>query len=510
MAPRFLNAELQDAVTVGAARPDSVRLWMRTSTPGEHRVRWWPESADDQGRERVVEIADDPRSDYTKSFEIPGDGTQLQPLTRYRFRITSAQNDRLIGGGRFETTPADPSATPESFSFAIMSCNQPFDSKGRVRADAREMLRATKSALDEHDCKFLLMMGDQMYSDMPFALSLFDKEYFAETGPPGRDSILDCTVDEVRHLYQKRYRHFGGLPELRTLVSNFPTYTIIDDHDIVDNWGSDPSHRSDKWRAVGEGARWAYYDYQAAHLMSSSDELPRSFHYQIHYGHTSFFVMDLRSERWVDKDDGQLFSRDQEQDFENFLQQSSGQKVLFVVVSVPPVHLPRYLAAAAARLSQGGEDFSDRWSSLAHVDDRDRFLKRIRQHRKDNPQQRLILLAGDIHVGCAHKLQWDDGTKPVYQLISSGITNRVEKPIQIGARLLMRLNRRVNTLDGNVKSDVRRLAGVNGRTKNPYAALNVGVVQVSSDGSDRAATIEYFLYGHDGSEPVCVFQSHKL
>lgn len=510
MATGFHIPELTDGVTVSAVGPHSARLWIRTVRPGRCRVRWRAEENDADAGEVTETVPDDSRFDNTHRFRIPPPGHQLRPLTRYRYSITSVEDGRTIGEGGFETMPADRSAAPSSFSFAIASCNQPFDAKGRVRPDSREMLRATKTVLEQHDCKFLILMGDQMYSDMPLDLSLFDEDYFARVAPEGRERLLDCTADEVRALFQARYRTFCGLPELRAILSSIPTYTIVDDHDIVDNWGSDPAHRTAEWRALGEGARWSYYDYQAGHLESKPERLPKSFHYEITYGHTSIFVTDLRSGRWVESDGGELISKEQWADLDAFIANRQEQKALFIVMSVPPVHLPRFLSETIARISPSGEDFSDRWSSLAHVDDRDRVLKGLHRHQIENPNQRLVILAGDIHVGCAHEIRWHRETRSVHQLISSGLTNRVSKPIRIGARLLMRLNRSVATRDGELKADVRSLRGIAGRRKNPYADLNVGVVRVGTDGPAGAASVEYLLYGHEGDRPVCVYQSPKL
>ncbi len=454
-----------------------------------------------------VAVPDDDAADHTRSFGIPGEGARLRPNTRYRYRITGADDDRLVGEGRFETAPADPEHAAAAFSFGIMSCNQPFDAKGFVRDDARRMLRAARRALEQHDCKFIIMMGDQMYADMPTAMSLFDSDYFAHVAPPGRETIHDCTTAEVRRLYQQRYRHFGGVRQLRELLAAFPTYTIIDDHDIVDNWGSHPDHRSPKWRSVGEGARWAYFDYQAAHLMPRSGDLPPSFHYDFDYGPVSFFVMDLRSQRWVDDGEGELYATAQADDLKAFLERTRRQKVVFFVLSVPPVHLPRYLAVTAAHLTPEGEDFSDRWSSLGHVDDRDRFMKLIRSHQRAHPNQRHVFLAGDIHVGCAQELIWEDGER-LYQFISSGLTNRAGRLMQRGAELLMRFDRTFDVRGGGLRSDVKLLGGVDSRTKNPYGRLNVGVVRVSADAPK--AGLEFFLYGHDGDEPVCVYRTPRL
>ena len=508
----FQNDELSDAVRVGGVAPDEARIWMRTSRPGQHRIVWWPFG--ENGREAHLDFVapTDDASDNTHALTIPGPADKrLQPLMRYGFRVTSG--DHFVGEGSFQTAPASAADTPETFSFAIMSCNQPFDSHGRIRPDAREMLRATRRALDQHDCKFILFMGDQMYSDTPVKLSLFNPKHFALVAPAGRERILDCTTEEVRKLYQHRYRHFWNIPELHAIVAHYPCYTILDDHDIVDNWGSHPDHLLPEWQSLGAGARWAYYDYQTPHLSPRTEELPSSFQYELTYGHSSIFVMDLRSERWIAGDEGRLYSHEQGAALDRFLKQAGGQKAVFIVLSVPPVHLPRSIANTFARITRDGEDFSDRWSSLAHIDDLNRFMKRIRAHQREHPGQRIVFLSGDIHVGCAHELVWEDGEggeDRIFQLISSGLTNRVGKIIQMGARWLMRLNSHFDTLDGAMHADVRPLEGVNGREENPYAALNMGVVQVHSGGPDRPATLEYFLYGHDGDEPVCVFQTEKL
>lgn len=510
MGPGFQNEEMGDAVAVGGVTSRGARLWMRGRSPGGYVATWWRDGEPAGEQQLEVEVWDDHENDLTCSFDIPGEHAGLMPLTRYRFRITPRDGDRVVGEGTFETAPAGAADAPTNVSFAIMSCNQPFNAEGAVREDARQMLRAARKALEAHDCKFVVMMGDQIYSDMPLKLSLFKTEFFRQIAPEGRDRIQDCTTSEVRKLYQKRYRHFANIPELRDILRAYPTYTILDDHDIVDNWGSDPAHRSEEWRSVGEGARWAYFDYLGCHQMPHSSELPRSFHYDVSYGPISLFVMDLRSERWSDNDHGQLYSKTQADDLESFLDRTSEQKVLFFVLSVPPVHLPRVLATTAARMTPDGEDFSDRWSSAGHADDRDRFMNRIREHQKEHPQQRHVFLAGDIHVGCAHELIWDGGGERIFQLISSGITNRATRPVQIGAKWLMRLNRGFHARDGSIHARVLPLRGIEGRRHNPYAHVNLGIVRVGTDPSDKPATLEYMLYGHEGDKPVCVYQTPPL
>lgn len=504
----FQNEPLGEIVAVGRIDPDAAQVWMRTHQPGRFIIRWWPEGEEDAAEEHPFEIPADNERDNTWAVRLPAAGGALRSLHRYHFRVTAAAG-RLVGQGRFETAPRTAVDTPTRFSIGIMSCNQPFDDEGRVREKDQKMLLAARRCLEAHDAKFVLMMGDQMYSDLPVPLSLYNEDYFAEVAPPDRKRLLDCSADEVRRLYHHRYRHFWNLPGLRSIFDAFPCYPILDDHDILDNWGSDPIHKTPPWRSVGTGARWAYYDYQGTRVLSVRDELPPSFHYTIDYGHTAIFVMDLRSERRAGEN-GQLYSPDQEADVRAFLAGNRDRKILMFVLSVPAVHLPRLLARLAARVSSDGEDFSDRWSALAHIRDRDRFLRMIHEHQRRNPEQRIVLLSGDIHIGCAHKLRWEPNGQVLYQFISSGITNPASRLLQIGSHLLIRLNRSVATQDGDLQMAVRLLRGTRARRRNPFGGLNLGIVEIETPSPEAMPGMRFYLYGHKDEEPVCVYRSPLL
>lgn len=169
----------------------------------------------------------------------------------------------------------------------------------------------------------------------------------------GTACTTDCTGEEVRRIYQERYRRFWNQPEWKALHAEIPYYPILDDHDIIDNWDSRPEHLTPKWQAVGAGGCMAYFDYQGSRELSSvTGDRPESFHYPIVYGHTAVFVMDLRSNRRAG-DDGQLLGISQEEDPIRFLETHWDKKVLFILISVPVVHLPRFLPFRGKRRSPG-------------------------------------------------------------------------------------------------------------------------------------------------------------
>jgi alkaline phosphatase D len=224
---------------------------------------------------------------------------------------------------------------------------------------------------------------------------------------------------------------------------------------------------------------------------------------------TSVFVMDLRSERRAGEG-GQLYSDRQEAALRDFLKRNRWQQVVLLVLSVPIIHLPRALAQVVAKLPPQGEDFSDRWSSGAHLRDRDRLLKMLREHQHHCPRQKLILLSGDIHIGCLHRMCWNDGDPVLYQLISSPITHHNSFWVQWASKWLIRMNRRFTTRDGEPGARVDLLPGVGRPHKNPYGGLNFAMLEVETPPAGSKPTLRLLLYGHKGNKPVCVYRSPAL
>jgi alkaline phosphatase D len=177
------------------------------------------------------------------------------------------------------------------------------------------------------------------------------------------------------------------------------------------------------------------------------------------------------------------------------------------VLSVPAIHLPKAITKLAARMTHAGEDFSDRWSTGSHIRDRDRLFRLIHDHQTRRPDRKIVLLSGDIHLGCAQKIRWGDGAAPFYQLISSGITHSLGHTMQIAAKLLMRLNRNFSTRDGTLAGHVNFLQGKGHFTRNPYGGMNVGIVEVENDAGESGPHLRFSLYGHRGERPFREFRS---
>ncbi len=451
-------------------------------------------------------IADVPAGDggdRTRVVTLDG----LEPEKRHWFRVDRVMSGGLVGEGSFETAPEGAAVRPGKFTIGLASCHQPFDDEGAVRPGAREMLRAARTVFRRENTKLAFFAGDQMYSDKPEGFSLFDDSFFRPRGPAGRERLLDCSVEELRRLYQQRYRIFFNLPEWLALQAEMACYPTWDDHELVDNWGSDPMHQDEDWKRVGQGSRQACHDYQMSRVMPWRAD--RGFQYEVEYGPTATFVADMRTERRAGEN-GRLFSEEQRADFAGFLAGQRDRAALFVVLGVPPVHLPRKLSRGLSWLAPTGNDFDDRWSTGEHVRDRDWFLRTVHAHQVANPRQHVTILSGDIHIGCAHAVRWE-GSKGLvlHQLISSGITHRAGPIIATASKWLMAANRTADTEDGGLRGKVRLVPGVDNHEENPLGELNLGLVEVETLESGEV-DLRFKLYGHRKGEPVCKFESEVI
>ncbi len=493
-------------VAVGAVEPKAARIWMRSARPGRVVV-----AANANGAAPIhsveLEIPPDDPADGTAAAWLPATGA-LEPLTEYHFRATH-EDGHVLGEGRFETAPADAASAPERFSFGLFSCHMPFDDSGRVTEDARAMLRAARTALERHDTKCVFTVGDQMYADVPTRISLYDSDHFSRVAPPGRERLQDCTAEEVRRLFQRRYRHFWNLEEWKALHASVPCDPVLDDHELVDNWGSHPEHSSPAWSSVRIGGRAACADYQHLLVADRDDDLPEHFDHVMAYGGISTYVLDLRSCRNTGAE-SHVLSPSQWKSLERFLETETDRETLLLALSVPLVHIPSRVAHTLAVLTPYEENFSDRWSSPGHRGDRDRLLRLLHEHGRRNPEQKLVLLSGDIHLGCAHEIRWGDGTPPVHELVSSGITHSTGRLLQLGTRITVLARRWIAARGGGTAAWVRRLPGEGGLAHNPCGGLNLGIIEFARPRPGARHRMRFLLYGHRGGDPVCRFRSREF
>jgi alkaline phosphatase D len=496
--------ELVDSFAVGEVAACKARFWIRVQQAGSYRVRVCAIEGPRARPSGLVRLRgrDDP-CDGTVSLLYPDDLPDAAPLhasTRYLAQLERADG-APIGQSRFETAPNDDAGAPDCFALAVMSCHQPFAGDGNLHAGATRLLDRAADIFASHHVKRVLLLGDQMYADQPEELSLFG-EHFARVAPAGRQSIFDCSEAEVRRLYQQRYRHYFNSPGFRRIQAQFPCYAILDDHEIVDNFGSDPAHHSAHWRNLRRGALAAAFDYQGLRTHARGGA-HAAMDFGFRYGPLACYVLDLRSERTTRADSLQIYGPAQLTRLEDFLQQHRDAAVCALGLSVPLVHLPDWATALGVQLCGEGTDIAERWANPKASADRLRLLQTLARHQRSCPHQQLILLGGDVHVGMINAVQWPALDLSAHQLVSSAVSHSNDGFAGFLATQASKLSA-VRQLCGNEPSDARcEVALVGGErpgSSNPYSGLNLGIVRVMRNEAGLSTTLS--LVGvSDAGEP---------
>lgn len=512
----FNDAPLESMVGAGTTDRTSVRIWGRTSVSGRHQLTITPNGAARAVAALSFDVPNLGERDGTFAVRYPSDfqgARPLTPATRYVCAVRNAR-DQYVGECEFETAPADAEQTPSRFAIAAMSCHLPFDDWGNLSQRAERLLHALPARLRSYNAKRVLLMGDQVYGDLPKHCSLFRQEYFQSVGPAHRKNLMECTREEVRSLYQHRHRIFWKSGGLKGIQSSFACHTILDDHEILDNFGSSPAHTEQEYAALKQGALDAFYDYQAQRtLQADNGERPPAFYHGFEYGTVGVFVMDLRSERHVVGEKICVYSDRQLASLQKFLARCSDKHVVFLVLSVPILHVPDWLATLGITFASNDGDLQDRWSNPQAHESRNRLLALIRDHQRSHPNQRIVLLGGDVHVGAAARFHWGDGIRDTYQLVSSAVSNVSEFNLRRIAEVMPNIDTDVGddfSFSGQLLPDM----GKENESAhcNPYGDLNCGVVLVERIG-EAESTVRLLLLGcsdENSAAPQVVFDSGAL
>ena len=240
---------------LGHTTTESLRVWGRGKRHGPK---------DDPRREFGVAQLRDPRDnsirtrffkmmahfDWTGVTEFPG----LDANQGYRYRAGYVLSD-LEPDEINMMSPALEWDEPQliecrtaprpnaNISFVFGSCRY-LDRFGAFAGRGDKTFRSALETVDAgQSLQAFLMLGDQIYAD--------DFNF----------------VDPDRHLkeYRRKYRRAFGQEHIRRLMSQVPTYMILDDHEIKDNWTRDKLIDSESNRDRFRNAMDAYHSYQVIH-----------------------------------------------------------------------------------------------------------------------------------------------------------------------------------------------------------------------------------------------------
>ena len=306
---------------------------------------------------------------------------RLPPPTAWREDLLAL--DPCKSRAQFRTFPGD-SGAPGKLSFLLGSCRYP-GLLWKVRHSDRIFgPMADLTDADEECPRFVLMVGDQIYADR-----------FNRRVPLGR-------ADSYKE-FRERYLTAFGSPNIRRLMQRLPTYMILDDHEIEDNWSQDRLRRSARHQLFIIAID-AYLSYQWSHG-------PRTWGTRLYYrfdcGGYPFFVLDTRTQRFYegrpeDLGDNHLLGRPSHStappgQLQRLLcwleeqQMSRGNAPKFIVTSGVFVPNPMSARTFYAERDPTALANSDTWAAFPTT--RAAILRKIVAAGVQN----VVFLSGDIH-----------------------------------------------------------------------------------------------------------------
>lgn len=301
--------------------------------------------------------------DYTGVFRVDG----LNPATSYKIQVgtnylstddpepvlDNPVSGPLVGNGPEATGEFQTSQGTDArrLRFVFGSCRYLF-----WLTNARQGDKAFRTILSQHEeapLDFVLMVGDQVYAD-PLNILGQSKELSQ---------------------FQAKYREYFGQHYIRKMMARIPTYMILDDHEIRDNWSKDQIDEG--YGGLFQAAVQAYHSYQHLH---NPDTPKGQFWYEFQFNSFPFFVADTRTQRLKSPAEGAvrtMLGMDQLNALISWLYDNRNTERLFVVSSVP--------------FFPDGRTGKDKWSY--YDDERGRILEFIRLEGISG----VTFLSGDVH-----------------------------------------------------------------------------------------------------------------
>lgn len=313
-----------------------------------------------------------------------------------------------------KTFPSTADTAKVPLSFIVGSCRYPGLLWQAKHSDAifEPMHEEAQGNNGRRAAEFVLMVGDQIYADM------LNRRF---------PIVRADTFEE----FQERYHTAFGSLHMRRLLRHVPTYMILDDHEIEDNWRQDRICTAEK-RALFQLAINAYRSYQWVHGPTRYGD--RLF-YDFACGGYPFFVLDTRTQRFLDDvadhlDDNHLLGRpslaEEEPSQLDFLlhwlehcQKERGNVPKFIVSS--SVFVPNPVRAREGRKGEPAQrikwkEESDSWPAFPTT--RRAILKTL----IDKNIQNVVFVSGDIHCSNVAEISFS-GSQSARMLKAFSITS---------------------------------------------------------------------------------------
>lgn len=386
---------------IGNVTDSSFRLWGRGTESAIGVVRIRNSETGDWSDTRSFELKE--VADYTGTIDFSQYGNQkLSSQTKYEYQmgyVHKKYDDDLskvswgsqIPTGSVRTFPKLGSAEPTRFILGSCRDQTIWSEKGEDTFNSiAKLLELEKSNKYVPDTNFIIQSGDQIYVDLKSAIPFF--------------SVGHLDIDEFWHTYRKAFDR----PNYSKVLKNLPTYMILDDHEIQNDWTKGRFKEDKNYKEeTHDNGLLAYKAYQASlnldnKVASSSDSVINNYGYNFSHAQSDFFVLDTRSENEVSKKlinkckDGatiqepKIISDNQMDSLKVWLKNTPKEHIKFIVSPIPP--FPDTKGSLGAPLDKWGGGVWQRHNLFEFI-----RIEKI---------QRVVFLSGDVHVSYVSELTY--------------------------------------------------------------------------------------------------------
>jgi len=286
---------------------------------------------------------------------------------------------------------ADPDAVDGAVCFAVASCRYASTVMDRELADVKlGRLRdlVERPAAGARTPQFLFLAGDAIYADATYG-------------------VFDPTLDVER--YDQRYLEAWTAPNAREVMRRLPTYPMLDDHEVEENFEGIPTSKE------GKAGLRAFESFQLLLTPRRRAGQKKEYWYDFSAGGFEFFVADTRTGRTREGLEASI-GADQMGELFKWLAQAHEDGI-----DKPKFIVSPSVVAPWSRETSGHRAYSlrsDAWDAFPDA------LHELLGFIVGNGIRNVVFLSGDYHTSlfCEMELAAKGGS-PVraYSIVSSGL-----------------------------------------------------------------------------------------
>lgn len=238
--------------------------------------------------------------------------------------------------------------------------------------------------------------------------------------------LLDSS-SYVKHL-NRAYRNFYSFEPIADVLKSIPSFSVWDDHEIRDGWGSHGDEyydgkMNDTLAPFYFASREAYIQHQWQTGPVNVQKLPDSnvaLNAEFNIKGVPVFAFDLRSERDIKRN--RVISESQMLDFMSWCATLKPDQEVIIVLSIPLFAESAGEKIAANMTREMLDDIHDSWEY--NKVQRDSIIKEIVKLRERNIKP--IIVAGDLHYGAITEIWYELNEERkilAYEVITSGLSH---------------------------------------------------------------------------------------